>query len=213
MGRPKKTTALATTGPTETLALPAQPPAILGVEVLALETQLNRLAPIDGQPALDRYNQFLVASKTRTKDLEAELKGLTGSLNEALTRIRGWFRPATKAHEEFQTAVKRRIADYMLAQEAIQTKQLVAAKEAFEQGDDQAAEAIVEIIDQRPVLTPGTAAKSVWLHEVTDPAAVPREYCEPDRKALAFAVKSGVRSIPGVRIYEDKQFVVHTAGR
>lgn len=210
MGRPKKTTALATTGPTETLALPAEPPAVLGIEVLALETQTGKLGPIDGQAQLDRYNQFLVASKTRTKDLEAELKGLTGSLNDALTRIRGWFRPATRAHEAFQLAVKRHIADYMLAQEATQARQLEAAKTAFEAGDDQAAEAIVEIIDQRPVLTPGTSAKTIWKHEVTDPAAVPREYCTPDDKAIAFAVKSGVRSIPGVRVYEDKQFVVHT---
>ena len=42
-----------------------------------------------------------------------------------------------------------------------------------------------------------------WKHEVTDPDQVPREYLTVDEKKIRAAVKDGVRSIPGVNIYED----------
>lgn len=214
MGRPKKIkTEIVSSGETESLAIPAAPPPVLGVEVAAIEHQMQRLDPVANQAQLDRYNQYLVASKQRAKDLDAELKGMTSHLNEALTRIRGWFRPAVKAHEQFQNEVKRRIADYMLAQEAAQIRQLEAAKVSFEAGNEAAADAMVEIINSRPTLAAGTSAKTVWKCEITDPAAVPREYCAPDEALIRAAVKAGARGIPGVRIYEDKQFVVHTAGR
>ncbi len=49
----------------------------------------------------------------------------------------------------------------------------------------------------------GTA--KVWKFEVTDANQVPREYLEVDETKIRKAVGSGMRSIPGVRIYEDTQ--------
>jgi hypothetical protein len=41
------------------------------------------------------------------------------------------------------------------------------------------------------------------VHEVTDPAAVPRQYLMVNDAAIKAAIAGGVRDIPGVRIYED----------
>lgn len=43
-----------------------------------------------------------------------------------------------------------------------------------------------------------------WKGEITDPSAVPREYCIPSMPLVNDAIKKGVRDIPGVRIWEDK---------
>jgi hypothetical protein len=48
-------------------------------------------------------------------------------------------------------------------------------------------------------------AKRPWKFEITDHAAVPREYCIPDNQKIRDAIKMGAREIPGCRIYEDMQ--------
>ena len=50
----------------------------------------------------------------------------------------------------------------------------------------------------------GTTSYEVkrWVCTVLDPAAVPKEYCEPVKKLLDDAVKMGAREIPGCKIEE-----------
>ena len=49
-----------------------------------------------------------------------------------------------------------------------------------------------------------------WKGEVITPDEVPREYCSPDSRKIRDAVNAGIRSIPGVRIFEDIQSVIRT---
>jgi hypothetical protein len=51
-----------------------------------------------------------------------------------------------------------------------------------------------------------TATKT-WKFEIVVASAVPREYCEPAESLIRKAVASGVREIPGVKIYEDIKFI------
>jgi hypothetical protein len=46
------------------------------------------------------------------------------------------------------------------------------------------------------------AVSTKWMHELTDRAAVPREYLMVDDDAIKLAIKRGVRTIAGVRIFE-----------
>lgn len=46
-------------------------------------------------------------------------------------------------------------------------------------------------------------ASTVWRHEVTDPAAVPRQYMVINEMAVKAAIAGGIRDIPGIRIFED----------
>lgn len=54
----------------------------------------------------------------------------------------------------------------------------------------------------------GISTRKVWKAEVIDDAAVPRDYLVVDEKAIRAAVKSGVREIPGVRIYSVDEMAV-----
>ena len=42
-----------------------------------------------------------------------------------------------------------------------------------------------------------------WVHTVTDPLAVPRNYLMVNEMAVKAAIAGGVREIPGVRIFEE----------
>lgn len=55
----------------------------------------------------------------------------------------------------------------------------------------------------------GTAStKQVWKFDVADAQAVPREYLMVDEKKIREAVKAGVRSIPGVNVYETSEVAI-----
>lgn len=60
--------------------------------------------------------------------------------------------------------------------------------------------------DVARVVSSGTgnraAVSTKWIHNVIDPAAVPREYLMVDDEKIKLAIKRGVRTIPGVEIIE-----------
>lgn len=51
-----------------------------------------------------------------------------------------------------------------------------------------------------------------WTHVIVDAERVPREYCTPDAKLINDAIRNGVKSIPGVRIF-SKAFISSRADR
>ncbi|MFZ4440571.1 MAG: hypothetical protein ACOYOS_19305 [Syntrophales bacterium] len=96
-----------------------------------------------------------------------------------------------KAEEERQTALK-------LAEEE-------AAKIAVV-----APVVTVPVVQDTPKVTrtengSSSYTKNPWVFEVTDAAAVPREYTTVDEKKIRDAVKMGVRAIDGVRIFQSTQ--------
>jgi hypothetical protein len=55
-----------------------------------------------------------------------------------------------------------------------------------------------------------SGARKVWKHEVTDAAAVPREFLVVDETAIRRAIAAGTRAIAGVKIFEE---TIISAGR
>lgn len=47
-----------------------------------------------------------------------------------------------------------------------------------------------------------------WVHEITNEADVPREYMMVDDAKIKAAIKEGMRSIPGVRIYQKESLTL-----
>jgi hypothetical protein len=48
--------------------------------------------------------------------------------------------------------------------------------------------------------------KESWEYEIVDSSKLPFEYLEPSASAIESAVKSGVRNIPGVRIFKEETY-------
>ncbi len=58
----------------------------------------------------------------------------------------------------------------------------------------------------------GMSTRKVWAFEVVKPELVPRQYLVVDEAKIRAAVRSGVREIPGVHIFEDEQQVQRLRG-
>lgn len=96
----------------------------------------------------------------------------------------------------------------------------LAAAEEQEVAREQVAEANAKAVQvataPKPFVPPpakterlDTGAKvsfvKVWTFIVTDPALVPRQYCQPVDALIRSAVKAGAREIPGVSIYAEER--------
>lgn len=168
--------------------------------------------------------------KQRTSDAEKTRKAITDPLEQSKRRIISFFKALTKYHHQ---AYDRTVTDLQrwrnerkrkereqqrLAEEKAERerRRLAAqAEEAEEKGRDARADnlrdraASVQASPGAQVTTSkGQAAGAVgyreeWKFEITDPAAIPREYMTPDEKKIGGVVKAlkGDADIPGVRVY------------
>jgi hypothetical protein len=59
---------------------------------------------------------------------------------------------------------------------------------------------------EKPEEVAGISYAAVWMFEIVDRNAIPREFLMPDDKKIRQYVKAmkGAGEIPGIRIYEDK---------
>lgn len=78
--------------------------------------------------------------------------------------------------------------------------------EAIEQDQTKIAEKEVKGIARTLGGDGGMSSSKFWNFEIINPKLVTREYCEPVNKLIKAGVDSGVREIPGVRIFEDVRF-------
>jgi hypothetical protein len=116
--------------------------------------------------------------------------------------------------------VKAKCGQYQQRVELERRKAQEAARKAQEELQRQiAAEAKAANVEPPPIVAPvvpeapktvrteqgSMTFKEVWKFEVTTPLEVPRDYLIVDERLIRQAVAAGVRNIPGVRIYSEKE--------
>lgn len=151
----------------------------------------------------------LAPFKFETDRINESYRALIDPLKEADDRL-------SAAASEYRTAEMRRLeALERQKTEAIKLHSEskgadipVAATLVVEAKEDvRKAEAVVP----KTIETAAGAARftTKLVIEVTDPDAVPREFCSPDAVKIRAAANGGSRSIPGVMIREEKRPAFH----
>jgi hypothetical protein len=121
--------------------------------------------------------------------------------------------------------VKAKCGQYQQRVELERRKAQEIIRKAQEEAQRQiAAEAKAANVEPPPIVAPvvpeapktvrteqgSMTFKEVWKFEVTGTLEVPREYLIVDERLIRQAVASGVRNIPGVRIYSEKEASIRT---
>jgi len=104
------------------------------------------------------------------------------------------------------------VAGYQVAKEKASQEEMAKALAEAREGE----EVVPVILPEQPQKTvqadTGSATiKKVWTFQVEDPALVPEQYKVVDERKIRAAVASGIREIPGVRIYLSPQVAVRGA--
>jgi len=183
----------------------------------------------------DYVSQVNALAKSIASSLDGIERGLKAKLSEYSFRLEQERIRQERAAREAAIEAQRKIdEEARLVREAADREAAEArriADEAAKKGDADAArlaeiaaaeQAKAEVAASTPVpqveapvihqntgpvrTAAGTAStKKVWKFEIQDPNSVPREFLVVDEKAIRQAVAAGVRSITGVRIYEENQ--------
>lgn len=106
-----------------------------------------------------------------------------------------------KPHLDYQRFVTKLVKDFNDKLDEIEKKM----HEGLAQWMEQQAKSPFTMLEEIKVADGTISRKNVFTFNIESPESVPSEYLIVDQKAIAEAVKNGVRNIPGVNIFESVQ--------
>jgi len=163
--------------------------------------------------------------KKLDKAIEKARKSFVDPANEYVRAVNGLAKSYQGQFQEIERDLKNKITQYQFKAELERRKaEELARKAAAEVQKKLDAEAKAAHVEPVKVVAPvvpeppkvvrtaeGSASqRKTWTFEVTTPAEVPREYLMVDERLIRDAVKNGVRTIPGVNIYEKTETVIRS---
>lgn len=149
---------------------------------------------------------FLSKVKDLLKRIEDKRKAYKVPLDKQAKELQKFFKALSDPLEMADKSVRRSVEEYIYKQEMARRKQeeanLKKIEKAVETGKAMPVLKTVQVDNQIKTAAGTLSANLEWKAEIYADSTVPREYCVPDIALIRSAVKSGVREIPGVRIFE-----------
>jgi hypothetical protein len=172
--------------------------------------------------------ELLQRVKGAAKRLLERRKAITDPMDLAKKNAMALFAPPTAELEAAEARIKRAIAIYVDGQERERRRLQAEAEEkarkererleaqaarAEAAGKAEKAEQLVEraatvtapVVAAEVAKVSGVATRKVWKFQITDPAAIPREYLIVDETRIGKIVRAmqGDTNIPGVKVYAE----------
>lgn len=167
----------------------------LDIEVSKIENDVLPVAraaenyQIVDQESMEGAIDFLGKVKEAFDRVERTRKFFTGPLLELKKKYDGRFKTPLESLEKAEKSLKGKMTDYRLTL----PENAPAAK------TERTADAKVTFVKK-------------WKHKVVDPSKVPDAFWKIDDDRIAEQVKAGLRTIPGVEIYEVEEVRAGYAG-
>lgn len=204
--------------------------------VVALQPEVSKLAEFARSiiiSTVEQYNSaadYLKSIKGMLNQIESARTRITKPINESLREVNKQAKEASAPLESAEQQIKRAMIGYTTEQERLRreeqrkadenarkeqerlnaqaAKAAAAGKvEKAEQLQERANTVVAPVIQRETPKVSGISMREVWLFEVTDPAAVPREYLMVDEKKVGKVVGAlkDQTVIAGIRVYPDKR--------
>ena len=142
------------------------------------------------------------AQKALTQPLEQEKKGIIAFFRERITgklevyerRLKQLIVGYQQEQERIRREAQRKAEEEARKERERLEKRAAAAaakgqEEKAEQLAEQAQTVVAPVHTEAPKVA-GIATRSIWKYRITDPAALPREYLQPDEKKIGAVVRA-----------------------
>jgi hypothetical protein len=177
----------------------------------------------------DDSNSHAVAMAGQAKAISGKIEKMRKSLveepNQYVKAVNNFAKQYTGKLASIETELKTKINRWQVEQQRArleaQRKAEAEAKRIQEQIDRESKAAGVDPIQIATPVIPVTTVtrtdngsaslRKVWTWKLTDFGSVPDEYKVINDKAINQAVRTGIRNIPGVEIFEESQTVIRSA--
>jgi len=192
-------------GERRVLAAAEEAKSDLGKKILTYEEEKAEQARKEAARVDAIIGKFDVSEALRSKKITVidergkELKAFYGELPEQdqeIPRLKLAFTQAINELLEARSVLSKAQVDEA---EAARAKAVRKAKEIE-------AQAAVQSEVKHTAAAPKTGVRTREVITISDPALVPREYCEPNMAMIRSAIEAGVKDIPGVTITQERSF-------
>jgi hypothetical protein len=190
-----------------------------------LVSEINKKT-VDSEEECGGITSLAAVGSKLSKEIEKKRKELIAEPKDFIDSVNRFCKQFTSSLDDAILGAKRKIASYQTRVELERRKAEEAARKAAEdlqkKLNAEAKEAGVQPVTVGIPVMPekkqtvrteqGTSyIVTSWEVEITDEVQVPREYLSADMRKLKRAVESGLREIPGCRIFEEKNVRFRTA--
>lgn len=192
-------------GERKVLAAAEEAKSSLGKKIMAYEEQKAEEARKEAARIDEIISHFNVSEAIRSKKITVidergkELKAYYGELIEQDQEV-----PRLKL--AFTQAINELLETRSILSKAQVDEAQAARDKAIRKAKEIEAAAAVQVETKKAVAAPKTGVRTRQVITITEPALVPREYCEPNMTMIRSAVEAGVLNIPGVTITNERSF-------
>ena len=192
-------------------------------EITIIEIKANEIV-INNNDSLNTAVDYLSHIANTKKRIEDTRKTMVKPINDGLKAINEWFKRFSVPLEKADKTLRNKILTYRREQERLrreeeerlrklqEKEQKRLEKQAQKKGAPPPPPVVMPSVELQAKTVRGqmgsVSAKKVWDFEIIDVDRIPREFMIPNEKAIRAAVKAGVRSISGVRIFQREDLSV-----
>lgn len=188
-------------------------PDIQDKEVMAIQKEAGDI--------ISRAQNYLITSNSSYEDagnivswiaqslkkIEERRKFFTQPLNHQIKNINQLFKGYSEPFVQADKIVRAKMITYRQEQEQKRLEEekkmkKEAEKIAKKEGIDVSEVMASQDAQEAPSATDKTSIRKIWTFEILDIAKIPRQFLMPDETSIRNAIRSGVRKIAGVKIFE-----------
>lgn len=141
----------------------------------------------------------------KKKQIDEFAKSLTNELNNAVKSLRAQMQKYEEEKERRRLEELRRLVEERRRKE----EELRQAQLSQDETQVEKLQELAKIEEKTSQLSEKSSSlRMIWTFEVVDINQVPREYLVLDETAVRRAIQSGVREIPGLRIFQKPSLVI-----
>jgi len=175
---------------------------------------------VDSKESASLATNIAGSAKSELKLIESHRKDVTAPMNDVVKKINGLCKEISDPLTEVETVAKRRIGIYLQEQEMERKKLEILEQERAAQEQERLNAKAKELGTVAPLVPEIVMAESnkssctrtengssfvkkTWTFILEDLNKVSKEYMVLDERKVREAIKNGVRSIDGIKIFEQ----------
>jgi len=184
-------------------------------EIQVLEKQVSPLVEkangyvIDSVEVVDEASAFLKQVKDAETNIEQSRLKITAPLNQSLKQANDLFRNLRAPLEQARNLLTGKILAWKQAEtrrieaEEAKARKLQDYHESV--GHNVSAPKVLERLDNK---IGNTQTVKRWTYQIEDVTLIPRDYLMINTSLIGQAIREGVRTIPGIKIYQEESLSI-----
>ena len=145
--------------------------------------------------------------KSALNTIENKRNEIVKPLNASLKTVNNMFKELSLPFKTADSMIRNKILVYRREQEELANKEM-QRREKIQASHEAKGHQTNDLVEVEKDVAAETVTVKRWTYKIVNIDNVPRDYFEFSTTAVREAIRSGVRSIPGLKIYQEESLRV-----